>query len=45
MPLAEVERQYILAVLDTNDGNRTKTAEQLGIGAATLYRKLRSYAR
>jgi transcriptional regulator with PAS, ATPase and Fis domain len=45
MPLADVERQYILAVLDANDGNRTKTAEQLGIGAATLYRKLRSYDR
>jgi two-component system, NtrC family, response regulator HydG len=45
MPLAEVERHYILAVLDANDGNRTKTAEQLGIGAATLYRKLRSFAR
>ena len=45
MPLADVERQYILAVLDANDGNRTRTAEQLGIGAATLYRKLRSYAR
>jgi transcriptional regulator with PAS, ATPase and Fis domain len=45
MPLADVERHYILAVLDANDGNRTKTAEQLGIGAATLYRKLRSYER
>jgi two-component system response regulator HydG len=45
MPLADVERRYILAVLDANDGNRTRTAHQLGIGAATLYRKLRSYER
>jgi transcriptional regulator with PAS, ATPase and Fis domain len=44
MPLAEVERRYILAVLEANDGNRTKTAQQLGIGEATLYRKLKSYA-
>ncbi|MFP5246091.1 MAG: sigma 54-interacting transcriptional regulator [Thermoanaerobaculia bacterium] len=44
LPLDEVERRYILAVLDANDGNRKKTAEQLGIGEATLYRKLRSYA-
>ncbi|HEX2060099.1 MAG TPA: sigma 54-interacting transcriptional regulator [Thermoanaerobaculia bacterium] len=44
LPLDEVERRYILAVLEANDGNRRKTAEQLGIGEATLYRKLRSYA-
>jgi two-component system, NtrC family, response regulator HydG len=45
MPLEEVERRYILAVLEANDGNRKKTAEQLGIGEATLYRKLRAYAK
>jgi len=45
LPLDEVERRYILAVLEANDGNRKKTAEQLGIGEATLYRKLRSYAK
>jgi two-component system response regulator HydG len=44
LPLDEVERRYILAVLEANDGNRAKTAEQLGIGSATLYRKLKSYA-
>ena len=44
LPLEEVERRYILAVLEANDGNRKRTAEQLGIGEATLYRKLRAYA-
>jgi two-component system, NtrC family, response regulator HydG len=42
-PLAEVERDYILAVLRANQGNRAKTAEELDIGSATLYRRLREY--
>jgi two-component system, NtrC family, response regulator HydG len=42
-PLAEVERDYILAVLNTNQGNKARAAEQLGIGTATLYRKLKEY--
>jgi DNA-binding NtrC family response regulator len=42
-PLDEVERDYILAVLRTNGGNKAKAAEQLGIGTATLYRKLKQY--
>ncbi|MEE4270254.1 MAG: sigma-54-dependent Fis family transcriptional regulator [Thermoanaerobaculales bacterium] len=41
--LREVEKEYILAVLKLNGGNRTRTAEQLRIGSATLYRKLKSY--
>jgi two-component system, NtrC family, response regulator HydG len=41
--LEEIEKEYILAVLDLNAGNQTRTAEQLGIGSATLYRKLKSY--
>jgi transcriptional regulator with PAS, ATPase and Fis domain len=41
--LGEVERDYILAVLELNAGNRTQAAEQLGIGSATLYRKLKEY--
>jgi DNA-binding NtrC family response regulator len=41
--LADVERDYILAVLKANDGNRTKTAAQLAIAPATLYRKLARY--
>ncbi len=42
-PLDEVEKQYILAVLELNGGNQTRTAEQLRIGTATLYRKLKKY--
>jgi DNA-binding NtrC family response regulator len=41
--LEEREREYILAVLGRNGGNRTRTARELGIGATTLYRKLKSY--
>ena len=43
LPLEEVEKQYILSVLDSFDGNKTRTAETLNIGIATLYRKLNSY--
>jgi len=42
-PLDEVEKDYILAALKLNDGNQTHTAEQLRIGSATLYRKLKRY--
>jgi two-component system response regulator HydG len=42
-PLAEIEQEYILAALELNGGNQTRTAEQLHIGTATLYRKLKSY--
>jgi DNA-binding NtrC family response regulator len=41
--LEAIERDYILAALERNDGNQTVTARQLGIGAATLYRKLKRY--
>ncbi len=42
-PLVEVEKEYILAALELNGGNQTRTTEQLRIGSATLYRKLKSY--
>ncbi|MDF1566362.1 MAG: sigma-54-dependent Fis family transcriptional regulator [Deltaproteobacteria bacterium] len=42
-PLAEVEKDYILAVLELNGGNQAQTARQLGIGSATLYRRLKKY--
>jgi DNA-binding NtrC family response regulator len=42
-PLDEVEKEYILAALELNRGNQTRTAVQLRIGSATLYRKLKSY--
>jgi transcriptional regulator with PAS, ATPase and Fis domain len=41
--LEDVEREYILAVLRANDDNKVRTAEQLRIGTATLYRKLKRY--
>ncbi len=42
-PLDQIEREYIIASLDLNGGNQTRTAEQLRIGSATLYRKLKRY--
>jgi DNA-binding NtrC family response regulator len=39
--LAELEHDYIAAALRATGGNRARTAEKLGIGAATLYRKLK----
>lgn len=44
-PLEDVEKEYILAALELNGGNQTRTADQLLIGSATLYRKLKSYGR
>jgi DNA-binding NtrC family response regulator len=43
--LEEVERDYISAALRASGGNRAKAAEKLGIGAATLYRKLKQERR
>lgn len=42
-PLREVEREAILWALEQNGGNQTRTAKQLQIGTATLYRKLKRY--
>ena len=42
-PLHEVEKDHILAALRENEGNQTHTAAQLGIGTATLYRKLKKF--
>ncbi|MFO7715119.1 sigma-54-dependent transcriptional regulator [Desulfosarcina sp.] len=39
--LAEVENQYILEVLEFNNGNKSKTAQVLGISRAALWRKLK----
>jgi transcriptional regulator with PAS, ATPase and Fis domain len=38
-----VEREHILRVLATVGGNRAAAAAALGIGTATLYRKLKEY--
>ncbi len=42
-PLEDVERDYILAVVRANQGNKPMAADQLKIGIATLYRKLKQY--
>jgi two-component system response regulator HydG len=42
-PLDDIEREYILGALAANGGNRARTAAQLKVGVATLYRKLRQY--
>jgi two-component system response regulator HydG len=42
-PLEEVEREYILAAVEAAGGNRTHAAADLGIGLATLKRKLQRY--
>lgn len=41
--LADIERIHIQKVLDITNGNKTKTAELLGIALTTLYRKLAEY--
>jgi DNA-binding NtrC family response regulator len=41
--LAEVERQHILAALSRNKGNRSATAQELGISLRTLYYRLSEY--
>lgn len=43
LPLAEVERRHILAVLSRCGNNKTKAAAILGIGTNTLWRKLKKY--
>jgi len=43
MSLRDAERLLIQRTLDETDGNRQKTAELLGIGERTLYRKIRQY--
>lgn len=42
-PLHEIERQHILTALRRHAGNRTATAQALGISRRTLYYKLEEY--
>ncbi len=42
-PLAEIEKQYILSVLQKFDGNQVRAAAALGIDRSKLYRRLRQY--
>ena len=41
--LADVERDYIKSVLRAVGGNRSQAAQKLGIGEATLYRKIKQF--
>ncbi len=41
--LNDQERQAIIKSLERNNGNRSKTAQELGISSRTLYRKLKLY--
>jgi DNA-binding NtrC family response regulator len=43
VPLAEVERRYIIKILEKMGGHQIKTAQILGIDRRTLYRRLRQY--
>ncbi len=43
MRLDDIEKIAILKTLKKNDGNRTDTANQLGISVKTLYNKLDKY--
>ncbi|WP_437588619.1 sigma-54-dependent transcriptional regulator [Sorangium sp. So ce1000] len=43
VPMEEVERRYILRVLEVVGGNKSQAAQILGFDRATLYRKLERY--
>lgn len=43
LSLAELEKSHIKKILDHTLNNKTKAAQILGIGVATLYRKLEEY--
>jgi DNA-binding NtrC family response regulator len=44
LSLRELEMQAILSGLERNQGNKIRTAEELGISIKTLYNKLNQYA-
>lgn len=43
LTLDQLERKYILHVLDQEQGHQSRAAERLGIDRRTLYRKLKEY--
>jgi two-component system, NtrC family, response regulator AtoC len=43
LPLEEIEKRHILAILETTSGNRTQAAKLLGISIRTLRNKLALY--
>jgi DNA-binding NtrC family response regulator len=42
-PLEDAEKEIIQATLNRENGNKTKTADVLGIGRKTLHRKIQEY--
>jgi DNA-binding NtrC family response regulator len=44
LPLRELERSYILMVLERAGGNKSRAAEILGLDRKTLYRKLEEFS-
>ncbi len=44
-PFADLEQEILVKSLAHESGNMTRTAQRLGIGRATLYRKLRDHLR
>ena len=44
IPIAELEKQTILRAIMELNGDKLQAARLLGIGKATLYRKLKDYA-
>ncbi len=45
MTLADLEREFIMRVLEDEAGNKTRAAQRLGLDRKTLYRKLDEYAK
>ena len=43
LSLSEIEKEHIKKILYLSKGNKTKSAEMLGIGLTTLYRKIEEY--
>ncbi len=44
LPLAEIEKRYIMRVMAALKGNKRQAAETLGLDRSTLYRKLQIYS-
>lgn len=43
MTLKELEKAYMIQIMDRYQNNKTKAAQELGITLKTLYNKLQAY--
>jgi len=43
LTLDEMERRYVLQILERNNWNKTRTADVLGISKSTLYDRLKRW--